>query len=327
MNNSTKKVIAVDLGGTKAALGLVSSQGEILSRLSEPTCQDGGDLGVQQISRLCKKILEAHHLQPADITAIGIGLPAVLEHESDYVIWGPNLNGWKEIHAAQIIQQSLKVPVFLEYDGHTAALGEWWRGAGKGFGSMVSVIIGTGVGGGMILDGHLVRGQNRLAGAVGWFVMTTDRSLSFPESHKLGHWESLVAGPGIEKRAKQAIAAYPDSKLNTLSTFSAKDVFDYAQNDAFAAMIVEETAYLIGLGLANIVSILNPQVIVLGGSIGQFQGEGMRQTIEETILQWAQPYSARHVRIIPSQLGADAGMLGAAYQAFLRAGVSINEQP
>lgn len=326
MNNkptSSNYVIAVDLGGTKTAVGIVSPKGEILDRITEPTCQLGGITGVMQIVDLSKRLMAGFGLEAAQVAGIGIGLPAVLEKDTDYVIWGPNLNGWKDIHAAEIIKNEVNLPVFLEYDGHTAALGEWWQGAGQGSQNMIDVIIGTGVGGGIVLNGSLVRGQNRLAGAVGWFVMDTNVREIANEGRRLGHWESLVAGPGILKRAKEKLTEYPNSVLNTCANLSTKDIFAYADQDVLANQIVNETGRLIGLGLSNLVSVLNPEKIVLGGSIGQYQGKKLVPAIKETISQWAQPYSAQSVQIIPSRLGADAGLYGAAYSAYIRAGVSM----
>jgi glucokinase len=318
-----KDVIAVDLGGTKVIVALVSVSGVIRYRIQEPTCQEGGDLGIQQIIRMVRSLFEQNKLDAADIAGMCIGLPAVLEKDTDFVIWGPNLNGWKNIDAVALFEEALGLAVFLEYDGHTAALGEWWQGAGRGYSSMVDIIIGTGVGGGIILDGKLVRGRNRLAGAAGWFAITDNCHSQREDSKKNGHWESMVAGPGIRQRTLDALPAFPQSLLHHYEDFSAKEVFALFHQDALAKKIVEETAELMGLGLANIVSILNPEIIVLGGSIGQHQGDLLLPLIGSVVKAWAQPISAEDIVFVSSKLGSDAGIYGAAYSAFIRTGIAM----
>ena len=311
-------VLAVDLGGTKVVVALVSPCGEIKDCVKEATCQDGGSSGVQQILRLIKTVCEKSNRSVSEFCGVGIGLPAVLEPGTDYVIWGPNLNGWKELDAVSLLKQSLGIPVFLEYDGHTAVLGEWWQGAGRGCASLVDIIIGTGVGGGIILNNELVRGRNRLAGAAGWFALTDSAEIWGEEYRKIGHWEHLVAGPGIAARARLALGDYPVSKLQNMENFTAREVFELADTDPLAGKVVLETARLIGLGLANIVSLLNPERIIIGGSVGQHQGERMIPEIKKVITDWAQPISGKDMDIRASHLGSTAGLLGAAYSVYKR---------
>ena len=307
---------AVDLGGTKIAAGLLSMQGEILARVEEPTCQLGPQQGMAQIVDVLKALQTQTGLSSAQILGIGIGIPAVLEAGSDHVIWGPNLTGWRDVGLRPTLENLLGIPVYVEYDGHTAVLAEMWQGAGRGYRSIAVVIIGTGIGGGLILDGQLYRGRDRLAGAVGWFAMTTDADLTDPAGQAIGHWESLAAGPGIAKRAQALLEEYPHSSLNQPARkepLTAKQIFDAARDgDLLARRVVEETSRLIGLGVANIVSMVNPEIVILGGSIGR-QGDLLLPRVRAVVQSWAQPISARSVVITSSQLGADAGLYGAAY--------------
>jgi glucokinase len=251
---------------------------------------------------------------------VGIGIPAVLERDTDFVIWGPNLTGWRSVALKPELEHRINLPVYVEYDGHTAVLGEWWQGAARGYGSVAEVIIGTGIGGGLILDGRLVRGMNRLAGAAGWFALTTNAARGDDRGHAIGHWESLAAGPGIAHRAQQQLPQYPDSALAHLTNpLTAKDVFDAdAQGDPLAVQIIDEMADLIGLGVANIVSVVNPEIVILGGGIGAQRGERLLPRVTEVVRRWAQPISAESVVIKPSSLGADGGLLGAAYAVLNR---------
>ncbi|MBN1453001.1 MAG: ROK family protein, partial [Anaerolineales bacterium] len=146
MTISTKHLLAVDLGGSKVAVAIVTPQGEILGRRQEPTCQNGPQEGIRQIIRLLNVLRQENGLRPAEVLCAGVGMPAVLEPETDFIVWAPNLKGWREVALRPELEQELGLPVFIEYDGHAAVLGEWWVGGGRGYQSLVNVIIGTGIG-------------------------------------------------------------------------------------------------------------------------------------------------------------------------------------
>jgi glucokinase len=317
----TEILLAVDLGGTKVAVGALTIEGEILGRAEEPTCQEGPAPLISQIARMLHSLQAKDRL--AARTICGVGIPAVLEPETDFVIWGPNLSGWRNIDLRGALERELGLPVFVEYDGHTAVLGEWWLGAGRGYRSVAMIIAGTGIGGGLILDGRLYRGHNRLAGAAGWFALTTEAETGDPGAHSIGHWESLAAGPGIARRAVGLLQDYPGSSLHAIppDELTAREVFAGADaGDPLSSRVVAETARLIGLGVANVVSLVNPEVVVLGGSVGR--QPGLLAHVQEVVARWAQPVSASKVKILSSQLGPDAGLYGAAYAAYLRAQVA-----
>ncbi|MBN1265937.1 MAG: ROK family protein [Anaerolineales bacterium] len=314
-------ILAVDIGGTKVAAALITETGEILKRCIEPTCQDGPEAGIEQIVRILWGLQKNPDNSCSRVLAVGVGIPAVLEPVTDHVIWGPNLPGWRNIPLKEELMKKLDLPVAVEYDGHTAVLGEWWKGQGQGVQSLVDIIIGTGIGGGLILDGKLVRGMNRLAGAAGWIAMTSNAHEEQARPEMMGHWEFLAAGPGILLRAKQLAVKYPDSALHGLvfgKKVTTRDIFESARaGELLAAQIVRETAEIIGLGVASIVSLLNPEKVILGGSIGA-QGDLLLDDVRSAAAQWAQPVSIGSVEIVSSTLGADAGLLGAAYAAWLR---------
>jgi glucokinase len=207
----------------------------------------------------------------------------------------------------------------VEYDGHTAVLAEYWLGAGKGFHSVVDVIIGTGIGGGMILENHLVRGFSRLAGAMGWFVLNADPHLRDDRAHSIGSWEAMAAGPGLALQAHADLALHPNSRLARLTNpLTAVDIFTAAeQGDDFATQLLDRLAGQLGLGIANIVSLVNPEVVILGGGMGS-RCERLLPSIREIVQRWAQPISARAVQLKISPLGGQAGLFGAAYAAWLR---------
>jgi glucokinase len=309
----------VDLGGTKLAVAVVSPEGELLAQIQEPTCQDGPEPGLEQIVRLARALLESPNLAAYPIEAVGVGIPAVLERDRDFVIWAPNLHGWRDVALRPALEAALGLPVCVEYDGHTAVLAEAWLGAGRGFHSIVDLILGTGIGGGMILEGRLLRGLNRLAGAAGWFVLASDPNLHEERAESIGFWEAMAAGPGLALRARAELSLHPDSALAPLGDrLTAVDVFAAAeQGDRLANDLLDRLAGWLGLGIANIVSLVNPQVVILGGGMGS-QCTRLLPSIQEVVQRWAQPISARSVQLKVSPLGARAGLLGAAYAAWLR---------
>lgn len=318
---SDKVVIAVDIGGTKIAVAAITTDGRILSRLIVPTMQKGPESGIEQVIQLVESLITQNNVDLEHLIGIGIGIPAVLENETDFIIWGPNLQGWKNVDLRGSLEKHFDLPVCIEYDGHTAVMGEWWMGAAKGYRSIVSIIIGTGVGGGLVLDGKLIRGVNRLAGAVGWFILDRNGESDLVKERALGSWESLTAGPGIARRAQQLLALNPDAHsilAHKDKKISAEDVFEAAkQGDALALKITSEEAELLGCGVANIVSLVNPEIIVLGGSVGTNSAILLPQ-IKSVVERYSQPISSQSVKIVTSQLGADAGLYGAAYGLMLR---------
>jgi glucokinase len=320
-NMREKHILAVDIGGTKIACGLVRLDGTILTRVQEPTGKEGPQQNIAQIIRQLETLLADSGLTCEEVLGIGIGIPAILERDSDFILWGPNLNGWRNVALRPSLESHFNLPVCVEYDGHTAVLGEWWVGAGRGYHSVVDIIIGTGLGGGMILEDRLIRGNNRLAGAAGWFTFCAGPAQEDPNDRALGYWEARTAGPGIARRAMELLATgqYSDSALATASApITSREVFSAAgQGDRLAKTICNEIADLLGSGIANIVSLVNPEVIILGGSVGSNAGF-MIPRIHEVVNTWAQPVSGRAVQIFVSTLAGDAGLLGAAYGAMLR---------
>jgi glucokinase len=311
---TTHYALGIDLGGTKTAVALVSTEGAILHRLTEPTVQTGSEAGITQILHLVRDILDETGVAQADVLGVGIGLPAVIDQRTDLVRWGPNLPGWHDVPLRAILERELRLPVRVEYDGHTAVLAEWWQGAARGCHSAAVVIIGTGVGGGIIVEGQLIRGLNGMAGAVGWFPMTSHSPDLNQDARAVGHWDSLVGGPGIVRRTRALLSEYPTSSLARRSPLAAHDVFDAdANGDPLARRIIDDTADMVGLGIAGIVSLLNPEIIILGGGIGALRGERLIPRAAEVVRRWSQPVSADSVVITASRLRADGGTLGAAY--------------
>jgi glucokinase len=294
--------LAVDVGGTKVAVALVDREGRIVRKTHQPTDLLGVDAVTEQIFAMSHRLLDGQ--MPL---TLGLSVPAVIDPVTDRILWAPNLPGWDNADIKSSLGARFGVPVAIEYDGHAAVLGEWWGGAGRGCDSLVSIIIGTGIGGGFIVDGRLWMGRDRLAGTVGWFPVSTGEGVVA--------WEKVASGSGIVRRAQHLIAQGGTTQLQA-GGLTAQAVFDAArQGDELACMVAEETAHYLGLGVSAVISFANPDIVILGGSIGQ-HSDFILPTVRRVAAEWAQPYAARDLSIVCSTLGEEAGLLGAAYSAF-----------
>ena len=316
-----ENILAFDIGGTKIAASIVKKDGSLRHIAQEPTCQKGPEAGFQQLAGLTEKCLEAGNLTRQNVLGIGISIAAALETDTDRILWAPNIEGWRDVDLRGFLESRFEIPTCLEYDGHAAVLGEYWQGAGKGFRSVLDVIIGTGVGSGAIIDGQLIRGKDRLAGAIGWQVLSLDPAADGLNSESLGYWESLTAGPGIAAYARRVLAEEDAVRIaGSRDKVNAKNLFDAARNGYPAAVkVTDKIARWIGLGISNAISILNPEVVVLGGSVGHACGF-LLDAIKSEAVHWAQPISASDVKFRVSELGTEAGILGAAYSVIIRSG-------
>jgi glucokinase len=296
-------VVAVDLGGTKLSAALVDSAGGVSCRIKAPVSSGGVHVSVGQVSRAVDEVLKASRMPREEIRAIGMIVPGIYFAGTGEA-WAPNLWGHANVPLRAELEHELKISVEIDSDRAGYVTGERWLGAARGLKDVVFLAVGTGIGAGIICGGRLVRGAADISGAVGWFALNSEWREVYRE---LGCWEAEAAGPALARR---------------MGASSAEEVVASARKrDAAAKQAVEQSAMYLGMGIANIVSILNPEMIVLGGGLMQ-AADLFLEPIRRTVAQWAQPVAAKQVRIELTQLGEDAGLLGAARLAL---GDSDNE--
>lgn len=288
-------VVAADIGGTNIRVARVSRTGQIRHRFESPTPPEGGLSVAEALLALLDRI-------PREgACALGVCVPGLAYRNGD--VWAPNIPGWKRMPLGRKLRERLLLPVVVESDRNAFVLGEAWKGAARRCRDVIFVAVGTGVGAGILMDGHLVRGHKELAGCVGWMAVCGEFE---PQYASMGCLESHAAGIGI------AAAASEQFRRKT----SAREVAALAaQGDKRAQKLLREAGHYLGLALANLVSTLNPEVIVLGGGVVE-SGEVMLTTAQETMMRWAQPIAVKQTRLICSQLGGAASLLGAAKLAF-----------
>ena len=285
-------VLAIDLGGSKAAFAVVDRDGRIVSRTKRPSHEGAAALSFESLARGASETMAAAGCRWADLEGAGIIIPGIYDPASGKG-WAPNLWGDTQVDVLEPLSRLFPTRLVIDSDRSGYVLGESWIGAARGCTDAVFLGVGTGIGAGLLCGGRVVRGAAGIAGAVGWFA--TDPGWN-PQG-TLGCWEAKAAAPALARRA---------------GLRDGKAVTDAARNgDPAARKAVAEAAEALAMGIANLISALNPQVVVLGGGLMQ-ASDLFLEPIRRSVPRWAQPIAARQCRIEPSALGQDAGLLGAA---------------
>ena len=305
-----KVALAVDIGGTELRAALVDG-GEILAFAAAPTLASGGpDAVVGQIEALAATVRAA--APDRTVAGLGIGAPGPLDPLAEIVIEPPTLTGWSEVPLAAILRKRLGLPVRLENDANAAALGEWCHGAGRGTRSLVFVTVSTGIGGGVVVDGHVLHGRRGLAAEIGHMTITGEGEACFCGA--VGCFEAVASGTALGRRATARTAPGDGSALRRHSRdaeVTGRHVVDAARaGDPLAAALLGEEARWLGIGFTNLLHLYSPDRIVVGGGIANGL-DLMRPTIEATVRHRAMR-AYRDVPIVPAELGAHAGLIGAA---------------
>lgn len=310
-------LIGIDIGGTKIAALAIDREGHIYARAREPLESSSACAPISQAARLARAAARQAALSWGEIAAVGVVIPGLADPEAG-TAWAPNIPGWDQIAVRQPLAEALQAPVFIESDRSGYVLGERWLGAARGVDNVVFLAVGTGI----VADGKLYRGAHLLAGAVGWFVLTR----IWKKEHRLkGCMEAEAAGPALARRARQLLERGAPSRMRELvdgdlGKITAETVVEAARRgDAPALGIIRAAAHFLGMGVANIISILDPEMVVIGGGLAQ-AGELLLEPLRRTALERAQPLAAKKVKIEASRLGGDAGAIGAAAIALYHIG-------
>lgn len=279
------RVLAVDFGGTKTTIARVDREGRIHDRQKVPASRTV-DASVAQIEAAV-----------GTAPAIGIIIPGIYTASTGQA-WCPNLWGTGEVPLLARLRERIGVPIGIGSDRAGHVLGEAWLGAARGLQDVVFVAIGTGIGVGILSGGRVVQGAHGIAGAAGWFALDSDWKDDYAA---MGCWEAESAGPAIARRF-----AAPDTSAVVRAARA---------GDSSARWILERAARYSAMGIANLISVLNPEAVVLGGGVMQAAGDLLLDPIRSEVTRWAQPIAAARCRIELTQLGEDAGLLGAAHLA------------
>lgn len=313
----SKKIIGIDLGGTSVKLAILTTEGEIQEKWSIKTnILDEGSHIVPDIIDSIKHRFETYGLTKEDFLGIGMGSPGVVDSEAGTVIGAYNLN-WKTLQLVKDqFESALGLPFFINNDANVAALGEQWVGAGNNNPNVVFMTLGTGVGGGVIAAGNLIRGVKGAGGELGHITVDFDAPFACTCGKK-GCLETVASATGIVNLTRRYAEEYAgDAKLKQLiddgEELTAKDVFDLAkEGDDLALIVYRHFSNYLGIACANIAAVLNPAYIVLGGGVsaaGEFLLDGVRNVFADNSF----PQIKESTQIVLATRGNDAGVLGAA---------------
>ena len=313
-------IIGVDLGGTNIVVGAMSADGKHhYAMRSIPTSAELGAEGVADrivglIEGVILDTIAQTKAQRRDVIGVGIGAPGPLDRDKGIVIVAPNL-GWRNFPLRDRVSERLNLPATLDNDANCATVGEWWQGAAKGATNVIGMTIGTGIGGGLILDGKLFHGSSDVAGEIGH--TTIDLNGRHCKCGNYGCLEAYASGPAIATRAREVLVREETASLlpslvdGRLEAITAETVYRAAQKgDAVASEIVRDTARYLGAGIANLLNILNADVVVVAGGVTQ-AGDALFVPLRAEVRRRAFRPAVDATQIVPGALPGTAGVVGA----------------
>jgi glucokinase len=318
-NSKADYLVGVDLGGTKILAGLFTSSLKPLGRSKMSTKPERGPGAViERIAHCVQDVVDECDLDLKQVRGVGIGSPGSVDPENGRVMFAGNL-GWKDVSLKKELEKHLEVPVFLQNDCNVCTLGVHeveMEGKPK---HLVGVFLGTGIGGGLILDGKLYTGFNRTAGEVGHMLLEVNGPKCTCGNR--GCWEALSSRTALFRQIQDAVKNGQKTVLTDMLGNDLKDLRSgdlrkaIKQGDKFVEHIVEEAAKYTGVAVANLINILSPEVVVIGGGLMDALENEMIAVVVETAREHAFPGSDKGVKILPSKLGDDAGITGGAVLA------------
>jgi glucokinase len=308
--------IGIDLGGTNIAFGLVAEDGTLVKKDSVPTDRNATAEGLTELmAETTLKFIDAWGIRRSDVLSIGIGCPGACDNDAGMLILTVNLP-FRNTNIRAIFAKFTDIPVYLGNDANCAALGEALFGGGKGADTCLAVTLGTGVGGGIIIDGKIYTGFNGVAGEMGHMVIRKGGVKC--SCGRKGCFEAYASATAVIRETKAAALKHPESLINKLcggdpDKIDAKTAFDAMRaGDKTGTAIVKAYIKDLGEGIINYINIFQPEVILIGGGVSK-EGEGLLKPLRRYVYRYS--YGAKmlpRTRIEKAQLGNDAGLIGAA---------------
>jgi glucokinase len=312
--------VGLDVGGTTMKAAAVDGEGRPLTTpvVMDTRPEHGQDAGLETMCETIRRAVAAAKLKPDDVTAIGVATPGLMDIKAGLILDPPNLKPWKNVPVRDHVQKAFGKPTVFQNDANAAAYGEFWVGSGQEARSMVLFTLGTGVGGGIILDDVIVEGEHSHGGELGHL------RIDMPDRGRLcgcgarGCLEAYASATNVVRRAREDMASWRGpTKLKQFFTanddeFTSKHVFDLAvAGDELALKVVDDTAYYLALGACSVIAVVDPEMIVFGGGMVA-AGEWFRSKIDAFVRRFGLPFPTKTVKVTFASLGSDAGFIGAA---------------
>lgn len=312
-----KKLLGIDLGGTTVKFGILTETGEVQQKWAiETNILEDGKYIVPDIVASIKHRLELYGLTSEDFIGIGMGSPGAVDREAKTVTGAFNLNWAETQEVGSVIEAETGISFAIDNDANVAALGERWVGAGANNPDVVFVTLGTGVGGGVIADGNLIHGVAGAGGEIGHMIVEPENGFACTCGNH-GCLETVASATGVVRVARLLAESYQgDSQVKAAidsgDNVTSKDIFEAAQSgDVFANSVVDKVCHYLGLAVANISNVLNPDSVVIGGGVSA-AGEFLRSRVEDNFKKYTFPQVRQSTKIKLAELGNDAGIIGAA---------------
>lgn len=307
--------IGVDIGGTNVKIALVNKKGEISYHKTVPTrAEMGYEYTISNITQCIKDLMQEAKIDKTALEGIGFGFPGQIDCDNGIVRILPNIPGWVDVPISEIMQKEFNVPVKVDNDVRCMALAELNYGAGAGCKNLICITVGTGIGSGLVVNSKLVRGASNAAGEIGHIKLQMNDG-PICGCGDTGCFEAFASGPSIVAMAKEYIAGGKGTKYRELA--GSVDAITPAivcqaaqQGDVVAKKIFERMGEYLGIGLASVVNLLNPEKIVIGGGVAD-AGDILFDPLIKTLKDRAMPIQGSAVTVVPAQLGNKAGLIGA----------------
>jgi glucokinase len=312
--------VGLDVGGTTMKAAAVNHEGTPCSApvVMDTNPEQGQEAGLETMCATIRRAVVAAGLTLADVAAIGVATPGLMDIKAGLILDPPNLKPWKNVPVREHIRTTFDKPTVFQNDGNAAAYGEFWVGSGREAKSMVLYTLGTGVGGGVILDDVVVEGEHSHGGELGHMRIDTPDRGRLCGCGARGCLEAYAGAINITRRAREEMACYRGTtRMREFYTandddFTPKVIFDLAvAGDELARKVVDDTAYYLALGACAVTAVVDPEMIVFGGGMIA-TGEWFRKKIEGHVQRFGLPFPTRTLRISFATLGSDAGFIGAA---------------
>ncbi len=317
---NTDYVVGVDMGGTKILAAVINGEGQIVQQAKTATKPKKGPDGViKRIERCIREAIDGAELEPSQIRAIGIGSPGPLDPETGVIIFAPNL-GWSNVPLKAKLETIFSIPTFVDNDVNVGTLGEYAFGAGQGVKNLVGIFVGTGIGGGIILDGNLFHGINKTAGEIGHMIV--DANGPQCGCGNFGCLEAVASRTAITRELQKAILKKGQkSKLLKLNGGKLDQIRSQAiakavkRGDKPTVKVMQRAGKYLGISVASIVHFLNPEMIVFGGGVIEAMRDSLLDPIRKAAAEYALPTTMNGVQIVKAALGDNAGVIGASVLA------------
>ncbi len=305
-----KYAFGVDIGGTTVKLGLFDKDGCVLDKWEIPTVKENDGAAIlPDVAESIQNKMKEKGIDKDDVAGVGVGAPGAVDHDGTLVSGAVNL-GWGVFSIPKVLNGYLDMPVKAANDANVAAFGEMWQGGGKGYKDMVAVTLGTGVGGGIIVDGNILTGANGAGGEIG-HIHIEDNETEICGCKNSGCLEQYTSATGIVRLAKRRLAKDDMPSSLREGTVSAKTVFDAVKaGDALAIEVAKQFGEYLGKGLAAVAGVVNPEIFVIGGGVSK-AGDILLKYVEPEFKKYAF-LACKDTKFTLATLGNDAGIYGAA---------------